>query len=132
MIASLILAAALPAESAPAPLLRMEDAQVVAVGPRPPASGIFASYADMDVLPPGGGPPQRMYMLWASRNQYLPEVGAICRIVYRREPLLPGNLHRPVRPGAADRGPLNVVHELSCGFAPGAPAWPQRGSPTAR
>ncbi|HYD12188.1 MAG TPA: hypothetical protein VEC11_05020 [Allosphingosinicella sp.] len=128
MILSLTLAAALAADAAPPPLLRMENARVIAVGPRPPDSGIFASYADMDVAPPGGRP-QRMYMLWASRHQYLPDVGSVCRIVYRREPLLPGNLHRPPGHGQPDRAPFNVVYELNCGFAPGAP--PVQRNPSA-
>ena len=91
MIASLVLAAALTSGAAPMPpLLRMENVRVIAVGPRPPESGIFAAYADMDVALPGG-PPLRMYMLWMSRHQYLPDAGAVCTIVYRREALLPGN-----------------------------------------
>ena len=71
------------------------------------------------VLP--GGQSQRMYVLWMSQNQYMPEAGAVCTIVYRRGALLPGNMHRPQREGRRDEGPFNVVHELSCGFAPATP-----------
>jgi hypothetical protein len=132
MIASVILAAALAgAPPAPdprvgtGPTLRIEHGRIVRVSPRPPDSGIFAAYADFDVALPGRAP-QTMYLLWMSRNQFLPEAGSVCTIIYRREALLPGNLHRPPGHGQPDRAPYNVVYELNCGFAPGTPPPVQR------
>ena len=119
MLAPLILAAALsgapPAAEAASPYRRIEQGVVVQVSPRPAAgSGVFAVYADFEVATPTGER-LRMYVLWMGGSQYLPDVGAVCRIIYRHEPLLRGNLHNPrARPGRPE-GPLNVVHELSCG-----------------
>jgi hypothetical protein len=124
MTAPLVLAALLsataPAAAPPAPFLRIENARVTRVSPPAPDSGLFAVYRDFDVVLPGGQS-HRLYVLWMSQNQYMPEAGAVCTIVYRREALLPGNMHRPQREGRRDEGPFNVVHELSCGFAPGVP-----------
>lgn len=119
MLAPLLLASTLtatqPAPEAPGPNRRIENAAVVQVSPRPAAgSGVFAVYADFDVATPAGER-LRMYVLWMGGSQYLPDVGAVCTIAYRREPLLRGNIHNP--PGRAGRaeGALNVVYELSCG-----------------
>jgi hypothetical protein len=135
MLAPLLLAAMLagtaPAVAAPAPLLWLEDARVIQVSPNAADSGVFAVYRDFDVVLPDGQT-YRLYMLWMSQHQYMPEVGTICTIGYRREALLPGNLHRPEREGAPDRSTFNVVQELGCGFAPNPapPRLPQR-SPSA-
>ena len=124
MLGPLLLAAALiagsPAADAARPTLRIENARVIRVSPPAPDSGIFAVYRDFDVVLPGGRS-QRMYVLWMSQNQYMPEAGTLCTIIYRREALLPGNMHRPQREGRRDAGPFNVVHELSCGFGPAVP-----------
>ncbi len=138
MIGDLLLAAALtgasPAISQPAanPFPRMGNARVVRVSPRPGfMSGIVAVYADFDVAMPGKEP-QRMYMLWMTMDQFLPEVGSICTIGYRRAPLLGGNLHRPIAgEGPRDAGPRNIVEDLSCGPPLELPAAVQR-SPSAR
>src|SRR5207237_5577007 len=75
--------------------MRIEEGVVVQVSPRPAAgSGVFAIYADFDVAP-RDGPRQRMYVLWMGGNQYLPDVGSVCAIAYRREPLARGNIHNP-------------------------------------
>ena len=98
-----------------APFQRIENALVVQVSPRPTAgSGVFASYADFEVVPPGGTR-QRMYVLWMGGSQYLPDVGAVCTIAYRREPLARGNIHNPPTQAGRTEEPLNVVYELSCG-----------------
>jgi hypothetical protein len=118
MLAPLLLAAALAAASpadAPSPNRRIENATVIQVSPRPAAgSGVFAIYADFEVATPAGER-LRMYVLWMSRNQYLPDVGAVCAISYRHEPLARGNLHNPPARPSRPEGPLNVVYELSCG-----------------
>jgi len=119
MLAPLLLAAALtgapPAAAAANPYRRIEQGVVIQVSPRPPAgSGVFAIYADFEVAT-SAGQRLRMYVLWRGGSQYLPDVGAVCTIIYRHEPLLRGNLHNPtVRPGRPE-GPLNLVYELSCG-----------------
>lgn len=124
MLALLVMVAALtgspPTPGGYSPTLRLENARVTRVSPPAPDSGVFAVYRDFEVVLPDGRP-QRMYVLWMSQNQYMPEVGAVCTIVYRREALAPGNLHRPEHEGRPDQGPFNVVHELSCGFGPGMP-----------
>lgn len=123
MLALLLLAAALTAASplaeAAGPDRRIENATVVQVSPRPGfGSGVLAVYADFEVRT-RSGERLRMYVLWMSRNQYLPDVGAVCTISYRHEPLLAGNAHNPAARRGRPEGPLNVVHELSC--APGLP-----------
>jgi hypothetical protein len=120
LILAALLSAAAPAAAPPAPFLRIENARVTRVSPPAPDSGIFAVYRNFDVVLPGGQS-HRLYVLWMSQNQYMPEAGAVCTIVYRREALLPGNMRRPQREGRRDEGPFNVVHELSCGFAPEVP-----------
>ena len=84
-----------------------------------------------DVVLPKGRT-HRLYVLWMGQHQYMPEVGNTCTIGYRREALLPGNLHRPEREGAPDPSRFNVVQELGCGFAsnPAPPPAVQR-SPSA-
>lgn len=119
MVVSLLLAALLAGTAqrpAPAaPFQRIENALVVQVSPRPAAgSGVFAIYADFEVVR-SGGTRQRMYVLWMGANQYLPEVGTVCTITYRREPLARGNIHNPPARIGQPEGPLNVVYELSCG-----------------
>ena len=119
MLAPVLLAASLAAaapEAAAGPNRRIENATVVQVSPRPAAgSGVFAIYADFEVVTPAGER-LRMYVLWMGGSQYLPDVGAVCAIGYRRAPLLPGNLHRPSgTAGQRDEGLLNVIQELSCG-----------------
>ena len=132
MLAPLLLAATLAAQPAPpAPLLWLQNARVTQVSPAAPDSGRFAVYRDFDVVLPNGQT-QRLYVLWMSQHQYMPEVGNTCTIGYRREPLLPGNLHRPQREGQRDQRMFNVVQELSCGFAPNpVPPPPVQRSPSA-
>jgi hypothetical protein len=135
MVARLLMAAALAGAStapdADGAIRRMEDGVVVQVSPRPAAgSGVFAIYADFEVIAPGGER-QRMYVLWMSANQYLPEVGSVCTIIYRREALARGNLHNPPARLGHPEGPLNVVYELSCGPPLAQPRGVQRGSPSA-
>lgn len=132
MLAPLLLAAMLTTASPPAPpLLWLENARVTQVSPAAPASGVFAVYRDFDVVLPDGQT-HRLYVLWMGQHQYMPEVGNTCTIGYRREALLPGNLHRPEREGAPDPSRFNVVQELGCGFAsnPAPPPAVQR-SPSA-
>ncbi len=125
---SLIGAAPAAVERGAGPMLRMEYVRVVHVSPRPPASGIFASYADFDVAA-WDGETQRMYLLWAGESQYLPEAGFVCTIGYRREPLAGGNLQNHDNrvslhanlDSVRDDGPHNIVHDLNCGLTPGAP-----------
>lgn len=119
MLAPLLLAAALtaaqPAPAGPSPYRRIEQGIVIQVSPRPAAgSGVFAIYADFEVATPAGER-LRMYVLWMGGSQYLPDVGAICAISYRHEPLARGNLHNPPARLGRPEGPLNVVYELSCG-----------------
>ena len=119
MLAPLLLAAALtgapPATGAASPYRRIEQGIVIQVSPRPPAgSGVFAIYADFEVATPAGER-LRMYVLWMGGSQYLPDLGAVCTISYRREPLLRGNIHNPPARLGRPEGPLNVVYELSCG-----------------
>ena len=117
MLAPLLLTAALaaaPPETAGASR-RLEEAIVVQVSPRPAAgSGVFAIYADFEVATPAGQR-LRMYVLWMGGSQYLPDVGAVCAISYRHEPLARGNLHNPPARAGRPEGPLNVVYELNCG-----------------
>jgi len=119
MLAPLLLAATMtaaqPAPAAAGPNRRIEDARVVHVSPRPAAgSGVFAIYADFDVVT-RAGERVRMYVLWMGGSQYLPDVGAVCSIAYRNEPLARGNLRNPPAQLGRPDGPLNVVYELSCG-----------------
>ena len=132
MLAGLILVAAALTEAPSAaealsPYRRIEQGVVVQASPRPAAgSGVFAIYADFEIATPTGER-LRMYVLWMGGNQYLPEVGAVCAISYRSEPLARGNLHNPP---ARPEGPLNVVYELSCGPPMDQPRSGQR-SPSA-
>ena len=119
MLAPLLLAAALTAaQPTPeaSPNRRIEHGTVVQVSPRPAAgSGVLAIYADFEVATPAGAR-LRMYVLWMGGSQYLPDVGAVCAISYRHEPLAPGNWHdHNIRGVGRDDGPHNVVSELSCG-----------------
>lgn len=131
MFGSLILAAALagpaPATAGPGPMLRLRNATVVLVSPRPAGvSGRIASYADF-VVATEAGVRLRMYLLWMSNRQYLPDVGAVCAITYRRERLGGGTLHSPSASGQED-GLANLVYELSCG----PPLeWPGQHGPSA-
>lgn len=130
MLAPLLIVAMLAAQPAPsAPLLWLQNARVTQVSPAAPDSGRFAVYRDFDVVLPNGQT-LRLYVLWMSQHQYMPEVGNACTIGYRREPLLPGHLHRPQREGQRDQRMFNVVQELSCGFAPN-PSPPVQRSPSA-
>lgn len=134
MPAPLLLAAALTATSAaaetPGPYRRLENATVIQASPRPAAgSGVFAIYADFEVATTSGER-LRMYVLWMGGNQYLPDVGAVCTISYRHEPLARGNLHNPPPRTGRPEVPLNVVYELSCGPPLHWPAPGQR-SPSA-
>jgi hypothetical protein len=137
MLAPLLLAAAFiemaptPPRDHAGPALRIENGRIVQAWRPPFGSGIFAVYADFDVAVPGGSQ-QRMYLLWAGEPQFLPDASSVCTITYRREALLPGNVHRPVRVGRHEQGPVNLVHQLDCGFGRGAPPPAQRGSPSAR
>ncbi|WP_395613658.1 hypothetical protein [Allosphingosinicella sp.] len=132
MLAPLLLAAMLTTAQPPpaAPLLWLENARVTQVSPAAADSGVFAVYRDFDVVLPNGQT-QRLYVLWMSQHQYMPEVGNTCTIGYRREPLLPGNLHRPQREGQRDQRMFNVVQELSCGFASNPSPLPVQRSPSA-
>ena len=131
MLAPLLLAAMLTAQPAPAaPMLWLENARVTQVSPAAPDSGHFAVYRDFDVVLPGGQT-YRLYVLWMGQHQYMPDVGVVCTIGYRRGPLLPGNLHRPQREGRPDEGPFNVVEELGCGFASNPAPPPVQRSPSA-
>jgi hypothetical protein len=124
------LAAASPPSDAAGPDRRLEDATVVQVSPRPAASsGVFAIYADFEVATPAGER-LRMYVLWMGESQYLPDVGAVCTIRYRRQPLARGNVHNPSPRAGRPEGPLNVVQELSCGPPMAWPGKDQR-SPSA-
>ena len=124
------LAAASPAADAARPYRRLEDATVVQVSPRPAAgSGVFAIYADFEVAT-AAGEHLRMYVLWMGGSQYLPDVGAVCAISYRRQPLARGNVHNPPARAGRPEGPLNVVQELSCGPPMEWPGMDQR-SPSA-
>jgi hypothetical protein len=134
MFAPLLLAAALtgapPAPETAGPYRRIEHGTVVQVSPRPAAgSGVFAVYADFEVATPAGER-LRMYVLWMGGSQYLPDVGAVCTINYRREPLLRGNLHNPPARLGRPEGPLNVVYELSCMPGMELPRSGQRGPST--
>ena len=129
------MAGAIPSATQPGagPLLRSEYAHVLAVGRRDlPGSGIFAVYANFDIASAGGQ--ARMHVLWAGVAQFLPQVGSICTIGYRRERLAGGNMHEHDTPvDVRDHDILhNVVYELDCGQAPGQPPAGQRGSPSAR
>lgn len=119
------LAAAAPAPEAESAIRRIENGVVVQVSPRPAAgSGRFAVYADFEVATPAGER-LRMYVLWMGGSQYLPDVGAVCAIAYRNQPLARGNLHNPPARLGRPEGPLNVVQELSCG----PPMhWPRSGA----
>ena len=122
MIAQLVVAAGLAAAStatAPAddrPPLRRDVARILAAGPRPAGSGMFAVYADFDVMPAGSAVAERMYKLWlGAPDEFLPEAGMLCTISYRREPLLGGNAHRDKGQEARpDNGPHDVVESLDC------------------
>jgi len=133
MRAPLLLAAMLATAQPPpaAPLLWLENARVTQVSPAAADSGVFAVYRDFDVVLPNGQT-HRLYVLWMGQHQYMPEVGNICTIGYRREALLPGNLHRPERAGTPDPSRFNVVQELGCGFASNpSPPRPVQRSPSA-
>ena len=94
----------------------VENARVIHVTKPSFVSGTWAVYADFDIVVPGAAP-MRMYVLWMTMNQYLPDVGSICTIRYRSEPLVGGNLHNhPDRSDVRDANePHNVVQDLSCG-----------------
>jgi hypothetical protein len=134
MLAPTILAALLagsaPARTPAAPLRWLDHARVTQVSPAAADSGVFAVYRDLDVVLPGGQT-YRLYVLWMSQHQYMPDVGAVCTIGYRREALVPGNLHRPPGGGQRDVAPFNVVQELGCGFAPNPMPPPVQRRPSA-
>jgi hypothetical protein len=134
MLAPLLLAALLagsaPTTASGAPVLWLENARVTQVSPPAPDSGHFAVYRDFEVVLPGGRT-YRLYVLWMSQHQYMPDVGATCSIAYRRGALLPGNLHRPPGGGQRDVAPFNVVQELGCGFAPNPMPPPVQRRPSA-
>lgn len=115
LLASLLALVQPTVRSDAAPTHWIEDGRIVAVEAGQAFSGRLAFYAHIDIAPPGQAP-QRLYLLWLSHNQILPRVGETCTIGYRREALLPLNLHRHEgRTPQPDSAPHLVIQELGCG-----------------